>query len=103
MITYPKLKRLAIDIVDDFFNGDLLLNYGPGEAYSSKTKLDDITVTAPKRAMMIDRVNRVFAEAAGKNWRDVRPVDTVKCTTIGDFIKLMCKHSGIGMPAGEPK
>jgi hypothetical protein len=103
MISYPKLKKLSIDLVDDFFDGDLFAHYGPGETYSSKTKLDDIEVSAAKRAVMISRVNKVFAPEVGAGWRDVRPVDTVKCSTIGDFIKLMCKHAGLGIPVGEPK
>lgn len=100
-LTYPQIKRLAVDLIDDFSKFDIVASYGT--TFTAKTKLDDIEITAPIRAVMIVRVNKVISEKAGTAWRDVRPVDTVKCTTIGDFLKLLCRNAGVAILPGEPK
>lgn len=101
-MSYPQMKVHAINLLDVRRKG-LLSNYGPGAQYNANTKLDSINVTAPVRAVIISTINDVLRKAVGSDWRDVRPVDTVKCATIGDFIKLVCNQAGIAMPEGEPR
>lgn len=101
-MSYPQMKVHAINLLDVRRKG-LLSNYGPGAEYNANTRLDSINVTAPVRAVIITTVNDVLRKAVGSDWRDVRPVETVKCTTIGDFVKLVCNQAGIAMPDGEPR
>lgn len=96
------MKVHAINLLDVRRKG-LLSNYGPGAQYNANTRLDSIKVTAPVRAVIITTINDVLRKAVGSDWQDVRQVDTVKCTNIGDFIKLVCNHAGTAMPDGEPR
>ena len=101
MMAYTKLKKLAVDVIDDFTDLDILAHYG--DTYNAKTLLDNIQITAPVRSVMSPRVNKVFAKANGSTWKGIRPVDSVKCKTIGDFIKLVAKNAQETVPAGEPQ
>lgn len=103
MLDYPELKMMAIELLDKSFDGDLLENYGPGRKYNAKTKLDAIEVTDLGRVAIVGRINNAMKLAAGSNWRDVRSVDTGNCTSIGDFIKLLCRHAKVAVLVGEPK
>jgi hypothetical protein len=100
-MSYQKLKELAIETIDDFSDLDIAAEYGTN--YSAKTKLNSIFITEPVRSIMPPRVNKVFfAEYQGK-WKGVRAIDTLKCESISDFIKLVAKNSGETVPDGEPK
>lgn len=105
-MAYAKLKQLAVDLIDDFSDLDIKIGYfpPPGEAakYNAKSKLDAVQITAPVRSVMPPRVNKVLAKAYGGDWSDVSAFETVKVTTMGDFIKLCAKHAGETLPQGEP-
>jgi hypothetical protein len=100
-MSYPTLKKIAIDTIDDLTGDEVLDGYGI--QYTAKTLLDDIQITAPVRAVMPPLVNKKFRAAYTQDWKVVRPIDTVKCQTIGDFIKLVAKNAGEVIPDGEPK
>lgn len=91
MKAYTKLKKLAVDVIDDFTDLDILSHYG--DIHNAKTLLDNIQITAPVRPFMSPRANNVFAKANGSTWKCIRPVGSMKCNTIGDFIKLVAKNA----------
>lgn len=99
-MTYVKLKKMAIDAIDDFTDFEIIANYG--DTYDAKTLLDNIQITAPVRSVMSPRLNKVFSKVYGNAWAGIRPIDSVKCKTIGDIIKLVAKNSKETVPAGEP-
>ncbi len=105
-MAYDTLKKLAVDVVDDFSSMDIAAGYFPprnGAArYNAKTKLDTIELTAPVRSVMPPRINKVMAKAYGSAWSDVSAYETVKLASIGDTIKLCAKHAGEAIPSGEP-
>jgi hypothetical protein len=100
-MSYPVLKKLAIDLVDDFTALDIAINYG--QQYSATTKLDTINITAPVKSVMPPRTNKVMGEKYTNDWKLVRDIDIVKCKTIGDFIKLLAKNAKVLLADGEPK
>lgn len=99
-MSYQRLKELALQTIDRFSDYDIVLNYGT--TYNANSKLDSIKVTAPYRAIMPPRVNEVFYAEYPDNWKGVRSIDTQKCESIGDFIKLIAKCSKVDIPNGEP-
>lgn len=102
MVTYAKLKRSVIDVIDDFAKkDDIGKNYG--SKYSAKTKLDTIGVTAPVRAVMPKRFNKVMRNLVGTAWRPVGSIDLVATDKISDMISIACGQSGVALPQGEPK
>jgi hypothetical protein len=105
-VSYAKLKKLAVDVVDDFTKLDIVAGYFPSMGqtakFNAKTKLDTIEITAPVRSVMPPRVNKVMAKEFGDDWSDVSAFETVKLSTIGDLIKLCAKHAQETIPAGEP-
>lgn len=98
-MNYPSAKKTILDIIDDAATEiDVLAGYG--DKFTAKTTLAKIKITEGSKAMMPKRINKAFAEA---NWKRVGPLDTVKCQTIGDMIKLVCTRGQIALPTGEPK
>jgi len=99
-MNYVQAKALAIDVIDDFTKLDVQSGYGT--KYKAATKLDAVGIVDVIRAVMPHRTNKVFSNASTK-WSNVGSIDLVQCSTIGDFIKLVCGHAFIAIPAGEPK
>jgi hypothetical protein len=99
-MNYTSAKGNAIDVVDDFTKLDVVANYGG--KFTAKTKLDSIGIPDVVRAVMPPRTNKVFRKLV-QPWVNVGTVELVQCSSIGDFIKLVCGKAGISIPMGEPK
>jgi len=98
--SYGTVKKAVVDVVDDFTKLDIGAGYGT--KYSAKTKLDKIDVVSAKLAVMPPRFNKVMGKLIGNGWKNVGPIDTVSCVSIGDVISLACEKGSITIPAGEP-
>jgi|SRR3990172_8557544 len=101
MFTYADLKDKVVDVIDDFAKKDEV-KAGYGSKYTAKTKLDDIGVTEPVRAVMPKRFNKVMRDLVGATWQPVGPIDLVPKETIADMVSIACGQSGILLPQGEP-
>jgi hypothetical protein len=105
-MAYRTLKRVAIDVIDDFSDLDVNGGYFPPQGtsarYTAKTKLDSVKVTTPVRSVMPPKFNKEFSKLYGSAWSDVSAFETVKLKTIGDAIKLCAEHAGETVPTGEP-
>jgi hypothetical protein len=105
-MAYQTLKKLVIDVVDDFSDLDVNGGYFPAPGtnakYNAKTKLDTVKVTTPVRSVMPPKINKELSKRYRSTWRDVSAFETVKLKTIGDAIKLCAEHAGETIPTGEP-
>jgi hypothetical protein len=99
-MNYAQAKAAAIDVLDDFTKLDIKSGYGG--KYKATTKLDTIGIVDVIRAVMPHRTNKVFSTAS-RAWSNVGSIDLIQCSTISAFIKLVCAHATIAVPAGEPK
>lgn len=97
---YPAAESLAVELVDDFTELDIASGWG--STYKAATKLDDIGISSPLRAMMPPRANKVLAANYARH-KPVGSTDTVKADTIGAFIKLFCRKARVTVPWGFPK
>ncbi|NUZ06743.1 hypothetical protein [Piscinibacter koreensis] len=105
MASFDALKAVVIDVIDDFTKHDVALNYDPkgSRSYNAKVKLAKLYINEPVLAVMPIRFNKAMRTLVGSKWRDVGSLDLVALATIGEVIALACAHSGIELPAGEPK
>lgn len=97
---YSVVKQLCITVVQGYTNIDLVDHYG--SIFTAKTKLADLGITPMVTPAMCNRTNSTFAPAIGSPWHAVGPLDTGGCSTIGDYISLVCHHGAITLPPVEP-
>lgn len=100
-MSYERLKEIAIKTIEDFSDLNIFSEYG--KVYNAKTKLDSIFITAQVRSKMPPQINKLFYAEYKDNWKGVRPIEILKCESIGEFIKLVAKTSKEIVPDGEPK
>jgi hypothetical protein len=101
-LSYPQAKVEMLEVIDDFASLiDVMAGYGSPGRYNARTRLSEIGLDEPVRAMMHKRVNKTFAKITG--WKNVEPEEIMGCEVIGDLVVLVCLHGDISIPGGEPK
>ena len=101
-LSYPQAKVEMLEVIDDFASHvDVMAGYGSPGRYNARTKLSEIGLDDPVRAIMHKRVNKAFAKIAG--WKNIEPEEIMGCEVIGDLVILVCLHGDISIPAGEPR
>jgi hypothetical protein len=101
MVTYVELKAKVIEVLDDFAKKDEVIA-GYGTKYTAKSKLDELGITEPVRAVMPKRFNKDMRKLVGSAWKAVGPTILAEKETIGDIITLACGQSAVPLPQGEP-